>query len=198
MQLPGLRLRVPLKCGETRPGVIGEMGGKVTITSFVKAAGETLSFPTPDWGSHSYFLRTKPGCEYTVVQADAWYMLGIVVRVTNSEGPHEFAVFFNIFGYTQVSDLRDPGSDFCDFFVPWVEFVKSLQRNWQDWEEFLFVQGDFWGSFSEDRWILTKLGKRWKATSVPESFSQMLGRSLEPTSWKILFAENYRPGKYGE
>ena len=197
MQLPGLRLRVPLKCGETRPGVIGEMGGKVTITSFVQAAGETLSFPTPDWGSHSYFLRTKPGCEYTVVYAE-WYMLGIVVRVTNSEGPHEFAVFFNIFGYTQVSDLRDPGSDFEDFFVPWVEFVKSLQRNWQDREEFLFVQGDFWGSFSEDRWILTKLGKRWKATSVPESFSQMLGRSLEPTSWKILFAENYRPGKYGE
>lgn len=198
MQLPGLRLRVPPRLGETKPGVIGEMGGKVTITSFVQAAGETLSFPTPDWGSHSYFLRTKPGCEYTVVQADAWYMLGIVVRITNSEGPHEFAVFFNIFGYTQVSDLRDPGSDFEDFFVPWVEFVKSLQRNWQDREEFFFIQGDFWGSFSEDRWILTKLGKRWKATSVPESFSQMLGRSLEPTSWKILFAENYRPGKYGE
>lgn len=198
MQLPGLILRVPLKYGETRPGVIGEMGGKVTITSFVQAAGETLSFPTPDWGSHSYFLRTKPGCEYTVVQADAWYMLGIVVRVTNSEGSHEFAVFFNIFGYTQVSDLRNPGSDFEDFFIPWVEFVKSLQRNWQDREEFRFVQGDFWGSFSEDRWVLTKLGKRWKATSVPESFSQMLGRSLEPTSWKILFAENYRPGKYGE
>ena len=198
MQLPGLRLRVPPRLGETKPGVIGEMGGKVTITSFVQAYGETLSFPTPDWGSHSYFLRTKPGCEYTVVQADAWYMLGIVVRITNSEGPHEFAVFFNIFGYTQVSDLRDPGSDFEDFFIPWVEFVKSLQRNWQDREEFLFVQGDFWGSFSEDRWILTKLGKRWKATSVPESFSQMLGRSLEPTSWKILFAEHYRPGKYGE
>lgn len=198
MQLPGLRLRVPLKCGETRPGVIGEMGGKVTITSFVQAAGETLSFPTPDWGSHSYFLRTKPGCEYTVVQADAWYMLGIVVRITNSEGPHEFAVFFNIFGYTQVSDLRDPGSDFEDFFIPWVEFVKSLQRNWQDREEFLFVQGDFWGSFSEDRWTLIKLGKRWKAIHVPESFSQMLGRSLEPTSWKILFTEHYRPGKYGE
>lgn len=198
MQLPGLRLRVPSRLGETKPGVIGEMGGKVTITSFVQAAGETLSFPTPDWGSHSYFLRTKPGCEYTVVQADAWYMLGIVVRVTNSEGPHEFAVFFNIFGYTQVSDLRDPGSDFEDFFIPWVEFVKSLQRNWQDREEFLFVQGDFWGSFSEDRWTLVKLGKRWKATSVPESFSQMLGRSLEPTSWKILFAEHYRPGKYGE
>lgn len=198
MQLPGLRLRVPLKCGETRPGVIGEMGGKVTITSFVQAAGETLSFPTPDWAKSAYFLRTKPGCEYTVVQADAWYMLGIVVRITNSEGPHEFAVFFNIFGYTQVSDLRDPGSDFEDFFIPWVEFVKSLQRNWQDREEFLFVQGDFWGSFSEDRWILTKLGKRWKATSVPERFSQMLGRSLEPTSWKILFAEHYRPGKYGE
>ena len=197
MQLPGLRLRVPLKCGETRPGVIGEMGGKVTITSFVQSTGETISFPTPDWGSHSYFLRTKPGCEYTVVQADVWYMLGIVVRITNSEGPHEFAVFFNIFGYTQVSDLRDPGSDFEDFFIPWVEFVKSLQRNWQDREEFLFVQGDFWGSFSEDRWTLVKLGKRWKATSVPESFSQMLGRSLEPTSWKILFAENYRPGKYG-
>ena len=174
------------------------MGGKVTITSFVQAAGETLSFPAPDWAKSAYFLRTKPGCEYTVVQADAWYMLGIVVRVTNSEGPHEFAVFFNIFGYTQVSDLRDPGSDFEDFFIPWVEFVKSLQRNWQDREEFLFVQGDFWGSFSEDRWVLTKLGKRWKATSVPESFSQMLGRSLEPTSWKILFAEHYRPGKYGE
>lgn len=198
MQLPGLRLRVPPTRGETKPGVIGEMGGKVTITSFVQAAGETLSFPTPDWAKSAYFLRTKPGCEYTVVQADAWYMLGIVVRITNSEGPHEFAVFFNIFGYTQVSDLRDPGSDFEDFFIPWVEFVKSLQRNWQDREEFLFVQGDFWGSFSEDRWVLTKLGKRWKATSVPESFSQMLGRSLEPTSWKILFAENYRPGKYGE
>lgn len=198
MQLPGLRLRVPPTRGETKPGVIGEMGGKVTITSFVQAAGETLSFPTPDWAKSAYFLRTKPGCEYTVVQADAWYMLGIVVRVTNSEGSHEFAVFFNIFGYTQVSDLRDPGSDFEDFFVPWVEFVKSLQRNWQDREEFLFVQGDFWGSFSEDRWVLTKLGKRWKATSVPESFSQMLGRSLEPTSWKILFAEHYRPGKYGE
>lgn len=196
MQLPGLRLRRPLKRGETNPGVIGEMGGKVTITSFVKAAGETLSFPTPDWAKSSYFLRTKPGCEYTVVQADAWYMLGIVVSVTSSEGPKEFAVFFNIFGYTQVSDLRDPGSDFEDFFIPWVEFVKSLQRNWQDREEFLFVQGDFWGSFSEDRWGLTKLDKRWKATSVPESFSQMLGRSLEPTSWKILFAENYRPGKY--
>lgn len=196
MQLPGLRLRVPPTRGETKPGVIGEMGGKVTITSFVQSAGETLSFPTPDWGSHSYFLRTKPGCEYTVVQADAWYMLGIVVRITNSEGPHEFAVFFNIFGYTQVSDLRDPGSDFEDFFVPWVEFVKPLQRNWQDREEFLFVQGDFWGSFSEDRWVLVKLGKRWKATQVPESFSQMLGRSLEPTSWKIIFAENYRPGKY--
>lgn len=196
MGLPGLRLRRPLKRGETRPGVIGEMGGKVTITSFVQAAGETLSFPTPDWAKSAYFLRTKPGCEYTVVQADAWYMLGIVVRITNSEGPHVFAVFFNIFGYTQVSDLRDPGSDFEDFFIPWVEFVKSLQRNWQGREEFLFVQGDFWGSFSEDRWILTKLGKRWKATSVPESFSQMLGRSLEPTSWKIIFAENYRPGKY--
>lgn len=198
MQLPGLRLRVPPRLGETKPGVIGEMGGKVTITSFMNASGETLSFPTPDWAKPTYLLRTKPGCEYTVVQADAWYMLGIVVRVTNSEGPHEFAVFFNIFGYTQVSDLRDPGSDFEDFFSPWVEFVKSLQRNWQDREEFLFVQGDFWGSFSEDRWTLVKLGKRWKATSVPESFSQMLGRSLEPTSWKILFAENYRPGKYGE
>lgn len=198
MQLPGLRLRRPLKRGETRPGVIGEMGGKVTITSFVQAAGEALSFPTPDWAKSAYFLRTKPGCEYTVVQADAWYMLGIVVTITSPEGPHEFAVFFNIFGYTQVSDLRDPGSDFEDFFIPWVEFVKSLQRNWQDREEFLFVQGDFWGSFSEDRWVLTKLGKRWKATSVPESFSQMLGRSLEPTSWKILFAEHYRPGKYGE
>lgn len=212
MQLPGLRLRVPPRLGETKPGVIGEMGGKVTITSFVQAAGETLSFPTPDWAKSAYFLRTKPGCEYTVVQADAWYMLGIVVRITNSEGSHEFAVFFNIFGYTQVSDLRDPGSDFedfhqgwralnekfSDFFVPWVEFVKSLQRNWQDREEFLFVQGDFWGSFSEDRWVLVRLDKRWKATSVPESFSQMLGRSLEPTSWKILFAEKYRPGKYGE
>lgn len=197
MQLPGLRLRVPLKCGGTRPGVIGEMGGKVTITSFVKAAGETLSFPTPDWAKSSYFLRTKPGCEYTVVQADAWYMLGIVVRITNSEGSHEFAVFFNIFGYTQVSDLRDPGSDFCDFFVPWVEFVKSLQRNWQDREEFRFVQGDFWGSFSEDRWVLVRLDKRWKAVEVPETFSQMLNRSLEPTSWKIIFAEHYRPGKYG-
>lgn len=198
MQLPGLRLRVPPTRGETKPGVIGEMGGKVTITSFVQAAGETLSFPTPHWAKSAYFLRAKPGCEYTVVQADAWYMLGIVVRITNSEDPHEFAVFFNIFGYTQVSDLRDPGSDFEDFFIPWVEFVKSLQRNWQDREEFLFVQGDFWGSFSEDRWVLTKLGKRWKATGVPESFSQMLGRSLEPTSWKILFAEHYRPGKYGE
>ena len=198
MGLPGLRLRVPPRRGETNPGVIGEMGGKVTITSFVRPAGETLSFPTPDWGSHSYFLRTKPGCEYTVVQADAWYMLGIVVTITDANGPHEFAVFFNIFGYTQVSDLRNPGSDFEDFFIPWVEFIKSLQRNWQDREEFLFVQGDFWGSFSEDRWTLVKLGKRWKATSVPESFSQMLGRSLEPTSWRILFIEHYRPGKYGE
>nr|DAK92622.1 MAG TPA: hypothetical protein [Caudoviricetes sp.] len=39
MQLPGLRLRVPPRLGETKPGVIGEMGGKVTITSFVQAYG---------------------------------------------------------------------------------------------------------------------------------------------------------------
>lgn len=209
MELPGLKLRIPLKLGETRPGVIGEMGGKVTITSFVQAYGETLSFPTPDWGGDRYFLRTKPGCEYTVVYSD-WTMLGIVVTITTAEGPHEFAVFFNIFGYTQVSDLRNPGSDFgdfhqgwralnekfSDFFIPWVEFVKSLQRNWQDREEFLFVQGDFWGSFSEDRWTLVRLDRRWKAVEVPDTFSQMLNRSLEPTSWRILFIEHYRPGKY--
>lgn len=130
MGLAGVKLRRPLKPREKRSGVIGEMGGKVTITSFGDYDRSTLSFPTPDWGSHSYFLRTKPGCEYTVVYSD-WTMLGIVVRIVNSNTSKEFAVFFNIFGYTQVSDLRsctDPGSDFEGFFVPWVEFVKSLPR----------------------------------------------------------------------
>lgn len=70
--------------------------------------------------------------------------------------------------------LQDPGSGFETFFAPWEAFLRRMESNWQDREEFLFVKGDFWGSFSEDRWTLVKQGKRWK----------------------IIFAENYRPGKY--
>lgn len=194
MRLPGVKLRKPPKIGEGKPATIRLQGGETILTCFDGFTRDQFSFRTPK-GIGDVVFHSKLECELVVVLKE-WYMLGVVVRLVNTNTSKEFAVLFNIFGYTQVSDLQDPGSGFETFFAPWEAFLRRMESNWQDREEFLFVQGDFWGSFSEDHWTLVKLGKRWKATQVPESFSQMLGRSLEPTSWKIIFAENYRPGKY--
>lgn len=196
MKLPGVKLRKSLKVGEEKPATIRLQGDETTLTCFDGFTRDQFSFRTPD-GMGELIFHSKLECEFVVVLKE-WYMLGIVVTITNSEGSHEFAVLFNISGYTQVSDLRGPGSDFETFFAPWEAFLRRMESNWQDREEFLFVQGDFWGSFSEDRWTLVRLDKRWKAVEVPDTFSQMLNRSLEPTSWRILFIEHYRPGKYGQ
>lgn len=181
MRLPGVKLRKPPKIGEEKPATIRLQGDETILTCFDGFTRDQFSFRTPK-GIGDLVFHSKLECELVVVLKE-WYMLGVVVRLVNTNTSKEFAVLFNIFGYTQVSDLRqtaesrgdlqDPGSGFETFFAPWEAFLRRMESNWQDREEFLFVKGDFWGSFS-----------------------QMLGRSLEPTSWKIIFAENYRPGKY--
>ena len=121
MRLPGVKLRKPPKIGEEIPATIRLQGDETILTCFDGFTRDQFSFRTPE-GIGDLIFHSKLECEIVVVLKE-WYMLGIVVRIVNSNTSKEFAVFFNISGYTQVSSLQDPGSDFGTFFAPWVEFV---------------------------------------------------------------------------